>query len=197
MPGGVWAMSLDQLALLPPAPVSIVPLDRREANELLVGWGHYLGGCDRPFGQQAWALLVEGVPVSVSVSASIVSPRIRLTPGVDGERRCGGVVERVACVELARLCSAPGAAWATRVMLRCWREVLADRWPYWPAPLRVAYSQSDRHEGRIYRHDGWTSHGRRKVSQPGPASRSNARPPGDPGRGPKVLWTFGTFGAAA
>ena len=59
-------------------------------------------------------------------------------------------------VELARLCVNPDHRWATRVVLRLWREVAAPRWKCWPIRAAVAYSQTRRHEGDIYRFDGWT-----------------------------------------
>jgi hypothetical protein len=63
----------------------------REANALLVAWGHRLG----PFSQRGYALFVDSVPVSLAMSASAVSGTVA------GFRR-----DEV--VELARLCSAPG-----------------------------------------------------------------------------------------
>lgn len=61
-----------QSDMLPAAGVSAI--STREANRLLVEWGHYLGPCDRPFGIESWLLEAAGRPISVAVSASIVGP---------------------------------------------------------------------------------------------------------------------------
>jgi hypothetical protein len=146
------------------------------ANKLLVEWGHYLGACERPFGVEAWALEVAGQPVSVAVSASTTSST---AAGYDRQQ----------LVELARLCSAPGAAWATRAMLRLWREVAAPSWSYWSPAAAVAYSQNDRHDGRIYRFDGWTRHTDRAGSGGG-GTWSTSRTGGHAARGAKSLWLW-------
>lgn len=154
------------------------PIPVREANALLEAWGHYLGPVARPFGAQAWCLDVDGRPVSVAVSSSIVSPTVA------GFRR-----DQV--VELSRLCSAPGAGWATRVAVRLWREIAAWRWPYWPPAAAVAYSHNDRHDGRIYRHDGWQRASTRCGAPPGPNSTwSRGRDPAHPAHGRKTLWIW-------
>lgn len=159
-----------------------VPLD--EANRLLEEWGHYLGPVRRPFGSQAWLFDVEGQPVSVAVSCSTVSATV-------------GTFRRGDVVELARLCSAPGESWATRVALRMWREVAARRWPYWPVQAAVAYSQNGRHDGSLYRFDGWerirTDAGHPTGST---ATWSKVRGADHPGRGAKTLWQW-RYDAAA
>lgn len=166
-------------ALLPA--VGVEPVSNCEADALLTRWGHYLGPCDRPFGKASFALHIDGRPVSLATSASIVSSTVRVSDDLS--------LTRGEVVELARLCSAPGEAWATRVMLRLWREVHALTWPHWPVRAAVAYSQNDRHEGRIYRFDGWTKV--REVRPSGGAGQwSRARPEGDPARGPKSLWLW-------
>lgn len=146
------------------------------ANKLLTTWGHYLGPCERPFGAEAWALEVAGQPVSVAVSASTTSST---AAGYDRQQ----------LVELARLCSAPTARWATRPMLRLWREVAAPAWSYWPVTAAVAYSQNDRHEGRIYRFDGWTRVTDRAGSNGG-GTWSAKRTDGHAARGSKALWLW-------
>jgi hypothetical protein len=113
------------------------------ANGLLVEWGHNLGGVSRPSPMQAYALELNGEPISVAVSAFTVSNNVA---GYD----------RTEVVECARLCTAPGNAWATRVMLRLWREVCAPCWPYGPVLAAVSYSQNAHHSGNLYRFDGWT-----------------------------------------
>lgn len=125
------------------APVAgIVPVSIAEANALLARWGHYLGPANRPFGQEGWVLDIGGRAVSVAVSASIVSATV-----LDYRRN--------EVVELARLCSDPAERWATRPMLRLWREVAAPRFCSWAIQAAVAYSTTRRHEGDIYRWDGW------------------------------------------
>src|SRR5438105_3487234 len=96
----------------------LYPLDVAEANRLLVRWGHTLGPLNRPFTTQAYALELDGRPVSLAMSASTVSAT-------------AGGYRRTEVVELARLCTDPAHRWATRVMLRLWREACARRWPDW------------------------------------------------------------------
>jgi hypothetical protein len=94
-------------------------------------------------------------------------------------------------VELGRLCSDPAQAWANRVMLRLWREVCARRWPHWPVRAAVSYSQNGRHDGTLYRFDGW-----RKVREDaggdcGPnATWSKRRGPEHAAAGAKTLWLW-------
>lgn len=152
----------------------IVPVTLAEANELLVRWGHYLGECRRPFGSDSWTLEVDGKPVAVAIGASAVSAT------VTGYKR-----DEV--IELARLCAAE--PWATRVMLRMWREVAALRWPYWPIKAAIAYSQNDRHDGRIYRYDGWEKI-TDKAGSNGGGAWSRPRYAGDAAHGPKTLWLW-------
>lgn len=165
-----------QLALAEPALVQVVEIDRDTSDDLLTRWGHYLGPCRRPFAIERHLLVVLGEPVATTVSASTVSEWV---PTDDGP------MHREHLVELARICS--GERWATRVMLRIWREVLAPAWHYWPPQAAVAYSRSDRHEGRIYRFDGWTRWGERRGSSGG-GTWTKARSKDDPAGGPKVRW---------
>jgi len=115
------------------------------ARSLCVQWGHYLGGCGRPFGVQSFGLSVSGLGViSVAVSASIA--------GIT----CDGI-PRFDCVELARLCTLPSERWATRVTLRLWRQLAPAEWAreQWPVRALVSYSDKTRNTGDIYRFDGW------------------------------------------
>ena len=166
-----------QLPLLDIAPVAAESFDVAEANTLLVAWGHRLGPCTRLFSQRAYALLVDGEPVSLAMSASAVSGT------VTGYRR-----DQV--VELARLCSAPGHAWASRVMLRLWREVFAQRWPDWPVEAAISYSQNAHHRGDLYRFDGW-ERVRTDAGHPPGRTATWAKYGADhPARGPKSLWVW-------
>ena len=134
----------DQQLLLLDVPIAgLYPLAVEEANTLLVRWGHRLGPCKRPFGQQAFALRVQSQVVSVAISASIVSNTV-------------ATYHRQEVVECARLCSQPGITWANRLMLRLWREVCAPLWPYWAVRAAVSYSHNAHHTGNLYRLDGWT-----------------------------------------
>lgn len=135
-------MTIAQPVLVPGAVAGLEPIPLADANSLLAAWGHYLGAVHRPFGSDAWALQIDSRPVSVAVSASAVSATV-------------AGYQRGEVVELARLCSAPESRAFTRPMLRLWREVAAQRWPYWPVRAAVAYSQTRRHEGDLYRWDGW------------------------------------------
>ncbi|WIN00051.1 hypothetical protein ACTOB_003728 [Actinoplanes oblitus] len=118
-----------------------------------------------------------GQPVCVAVSASTASS----TAAGYGRKQL---------VELARLCSAPTARWATRPMLRLRREVAAPSWPYWPVAAAVAYSHNSRHDGDIYRFDGWT---RMSVTAGthGGGTWSRRRVAPDTARGTKTLWLSG------
>ena len=124
--------------------VSFDLIDDDYADELLARWGHYLGPCRRPFGRQSFGLEVFGEVISVAVSAS--------TPN----GKCAGY-DRDEVVELARLCTHPDHRWATRVCLRLWREIAPRYWSekYWPVKACVAYANSLRHSGDVYRFDGW------------------------------------------
>lgn len=124
--------------------VGVSPIANHEANRLLVAWGHKLGPCNRPFRTQSWALEVDGEPVAVAMTCSIVNGPV-------------AGYGRGEVVELARLASSNN--WANRVMLRLWREVLAHRWGLWPVKAAVSYSHNALHGGNSYRTDGW-----RKVS---------------------------------
>jgi hypothetical protein len=134
-------MSLDLFPL-----VSFDRIDHKEADRLLKEWGHWLGGCGRPFGRQSFGLQVAEVGlVSVAVSASTVNPT------------CGGY-ERGEVVELARQASHPDHRWASRVCLRLWRQCAPACWAadYWPVRACVSYQNAARHTGNLYRLDGWT-----------------------------------------
>lgn len=170
-----------RLATLEPL-VGLVAVDVDEANGLLEEWEHYLGPLERPFRNDAWALDFDGSPVSIATSSSIV-----------GETSAG--YPKHEAVELSRLCTRPGCEWATRVMLRLWREAAAPLWPC-PAPragqpalAAVAYSKNDRHEGRIYRFDGWTKVTDRAGSGGG-GQWSRKRAKSDAANGPKTLWLW-------
>lgn len=165
----------DQLTLAPAAVVGLHRVDMTEANDLLGNWDHYLGPCLRPFHQEGYVLVAHGRPVSVAVSASAVATD---TAGYHRSR----------LVELARLCS--GEPWATRVMLRLWREVLAPAWESWPVEAAIAYSQNARHDGRLYRFDGWTKVTDRAGSSGGGGGWSSARGKGHVARGSKTLWLW-------
>lgn len=157
--------------------VSLTVATVAEVNELLIAWGHRLGSCNRPFTQMGYVLLRDGEPISVAMSASTVGTT-------------SGGWSRQECVELARLCSAPGEAWATRVMIRLWREVCGPRWPDWPVKAAVSYQQNVHYTGNIYRFDGW-----QRVSEDcGASTQTNhGRPAYENApqtRGSKSLWVW-------
>lgn len=127
----------------PLASFDVIPDD--VADSQLRAMGHWLGGCNRPFGRQSFGLYVSNELVAVAVSASTVNAT------------CGGW-PRQKVVELARLCATPSQRWATRVCLRLWREIAPRCWAehYWPVEAVVSYQNAVRHTGNIYRFDGWT-----------------------------------------
>lgn len=157
-----------------------VPVTLAEANRLVVAFDHNLGPCERPFRSEPWVFLVDGSAVAVAISASIVSAT-------------AGGFPRGDVVELARLASSE--RWANRLMLRWWREVGARRWSCWPVKAAIAYSQNDRHEGRLYRFDGW-----RRFTTAGGSSGggtwSGKRSSDDAVHGRKTGWVF-EYGATA
>ena len=157
--------------------VALMPLGMRDGNRLLEEWGHYLGAVNRPYHQECFTLEMDDKPVSVAVSGSIVSDHVK---------DCWA---REEVVELTRLCSRPGCSWATLPMLRLWREVCAPRWPCWPVKVAVAYSQNGRHNGGIYRMDGWELLDD-KCGSNGGGTWSRPRYAGDAAHGPKTLWAW-------
>lgn len=132
-------------------------IDNDLADSLLEEWGHWLGGCNRPFGRQSFGLHMGGIGIiSVAVSASTVN------------ETCGGY-HRQECVELARQASHPEHNWATRVIVRLWRELAPAAWAaeQWPVVAVVSYSNALRHAGNIYRFDGWIKVARSRGSMGG------------------------------
>jgi hypothetical protein len=154
----------------------LYPLDVAEANRLLVAWGHNLGPLNRPFTMLAYAVELDGRPVSLAMSASTVGAT-------------AGGYPRTAVVELARLCTDPAHRWATRVMLRLWREACAPRWPDWPVVAALSYSQNKHHEGHIYQLDGWKVLAEDCGSNGG-AAWSRKRYAGEAAHGKKTLWGY-------
>jgi hypothetical protein len=157
------------------------------ADALLASWGHPLGECNRPFGREDWVLEIDGRPAALATSASTVSGSV-LVDGEAAERV--GIArswDRGEVVELARIARAPDHPRVMRVMLRLWSAYLAERWPYWAAPLAVSYAMPGT-KGDIYRFDGWIRVGTRKPSG-GSGTWTRARPAvNDVGDGVKTLW---------
>ncbi len=124
--------------------VSFDLIDDKLANEKMVEWGHWLEGCNRPFGRQSFGLYVESELLAVAVSASTVNDT------------CAGFA-RQETVELARLCASPEHRDLTRPALRLWRKVGPKAWArqYWPVRVAVSYQNAVRHKGDVYRMDGW------------------------------------------
>lgn len=154
--------------------VGVFPITVADANTLLVEWGHKLGACNRPFHQEAFALEVQGRPVAVAVSASIVNGPV-------------GGYERNETVELAR--QAACEPWANRLMIRLWRETCAPLWPCWPVKAAVSYSKNSMHSGDLYRFDGWEKV-RTDAGSRGGGGWSRERYAGEAALGPKTLWLW-------
>lgn len=179
LPGFVWPEQATTATHDPvpgPAPVQISRVKRREANRLLVGWGHELGKYRRPFAQQHFTLDVAGEPLAVASSGSIVSTT------VEGHRRRE-------VVELARLARDPDHRQVLRPLLRLWRLFLVDCWDYWPVEMAVAYALPGK-SGDLYRFDGWTRVGRRRPSGGGGNWSSSAPKANTIADGVKTLWVF-------
>jgi hypothetical protein len=155
--------------------ISFDLIENRIADQSLVEWGHWLGGCNRPFGRQSFGLFIENQLRSVAVSASTVNAK------------CGGY-DRQSVVELARLCSHPDHRDLTRVALRLWRVIGPVCWSrhFWPVVAAVSYSNAIRHTGDIYRFDGW-----RKVCEvSGGTAGTTWKRPRKKTFDAKVVWAF-------
>jgi hypothetical protein len=152
----------------------IYPIPIEEANERLVQWDHKLGPCHRPFRQEAYGLLVDGKPIAIAISASIVNGPV-------------AGYQRTEVVELAR-CAAANR-WANRVMIRLWRELCAPRWKNWPVKAAVSYSKNSMHSGDLYRFDGWEKI-REDAGSSGGGLWSRKREQGDAVYGSKTLWVW-------
>ena len=128
----------------------LYPIEVAQANAFLVKVGHRLGPVNRPFRQEAFGLEVDGHLMAVAVSASMVADHVTTLDleGAPDER-----FNRQEVVELARLAAAE--RWATRVMIRLWRELCGPRWSGWPVRALISYSHNAMHRGDLYRFDGW------------------------------------------
>jgi hypothetical protein len=139
---------------------------------------HWLGGCDRPFGRISYGLYLLGQLVAVAVSAS--------TPN----ESCGPY-SRYEVVECARLSAHRDHRDQTRVALRCWRTLAGVDWSaaygeHWPSITGyVSYANSRRHNGDLYRFDGWKKVAETKGSTGG-GTWSRPRQSGEP----KAVWAF-------
>jgi len=122
-------------------------ISKRDANALLRHWRHPLGEWRRPFGAQYFGLAVDGHAAAVAVSGSTV-----------GATSAG--YQRREVVELGRIARAPEHPGIMRVMLRLWRDYLAQRWErnYWPVTAAVSYALPGK-AGNLYRLDGWRNLG--------------------------------------
>lgn len=166
--------AVTRLRLIDAPMVGLYPTQLRDANRLLVEWGHRLGPVDRPFRSEAFVLEIDGRPLAVAVSASAVSASVAGSG-------------RTEVVELARLGAA--APWACRIMLRLWREACAPRWKCWPVKAAISYSHNAMHPGNLYRFDGWERAGENCGSNGGGAW-SRKRYAGDAVAGSKTLWVW-------
>lgn len=172
MPGSLWP---EGCSLGGSGPIYFGPIPNKDANRLCEIWEHPLGACRRPFGMQSWGMAVDGRAVAVTIAASTVSS------SVEG-------MGRKQLVELARIARAPDHAGVMRVMLRLWRDYLAQRWPYWDVDAAVSYALPGK-IGNLYRFDGWEKIGRRKPSGGG-GTWSNRPVAKDLGDGVKTLWLY-------
>lgn len=145
-----------------------------ELNHFLHAWGHPLDAVNRPYGRHDWLLEVDGRPVAVASSASIVSSTV-------------AGYGRKDVVELSRIARAPGDPAIMRVMLRLWREYLARRWPYWPVRAAVSY-QLPGTTGNLYRFDGWERVGTVRRSGGGGTWTATDPKVSKIGDGRKTLW---------
>lgn len=155
-----------QESLLQPM-VTFEPVTLAEANEMLVAWGHKMGPCIRG-NSRGWshALIHEGNPVAVTITATLIRDAVGNAPGLCRENT----------IELARLCAA--RAGLCRVAIRLWREFVFPVLPYKHA---ISYQDADLHNGNTYRFDGWQ---RIAYSHSGTDTRSQRK-----GRD-KYIWLY-------
>lgn len=147
--------------------VTFDPVSLAEANAMLTRWGHKMGPCVRG-NSRGWshALIHEGKPVAVTITASLIAPRVG--------GGCGHLT-RENTIELARLCAARGGL--CRVALRLWREFVFPTLGYDHA---MSYQDADLHNGNTYRFDGWTR--QPELARSGPDARS--------GRAGRTKWVW-------
>lgn len=77
--------------------------------------------------------------------------------------------------------------WANRVMIRLWRETLAQLWPCWPVKAAVSYSHNGMHTGDLYRFDGW-ARWKTDAGSSGGGTWGRVRSNTDAVYGKKTLW---------
>jgi hypothetical protein len=124
-------------------------IDLAAANELLTEWGHRMGPLLRGNSQakHCHALFAHGNPVAVVCTSSLIREHVG-----------GG---------LSRLCASN--AWACRVALRLWRELV---FPGVGVTYAISYQDASMHTGNVYRFDGWKRAG---FSSSGTDSRSGKK----------------------
>lgn len=141
------------------------PIDRGTLNQCLVAWGHKMGPVRRPTVGWSHALLVDGEPVAVVATDTLIRPRV-------------AGLSRHDAIELSRLCAARPDL--SRVILRLWRglvfPILCQECGFVWA---VSYQDAAIHSGNLYRFDGWV---RLATSRSGTDPRSGRK-----GRR-KVIW---------
>lgn len=169
-----------------------------EADDLLVDWGHPLGGINpgkkggRPFGYAAYVYEALGRPVTVLISASSPNASVSKDHGL----------HRWNTVELARVGRPDSDAQATLAAVRLWSVYLAPLWPerypdLWPHGLDAAISYSlpgtpsaqDPMKG-MYHRLGWKNLGKRHAKAPSTRSRSNQSKTDFIADGVKGLWIW-------
>lgn len=121
--------------------VTFEAIKLEQANALLATWGHKMGPCLRG-NARGWshALLHEGQPVALTVTANLIADAVGGAPGLN----------RANTVELARLCAVRSGL--CRVAIRLWREFVFPALGY---KYAVSYQDADLHQGHTYRFDGW------------------------------------------
>jgi hypothetical protein len=169
-------------------PLCFGQLSRKEANLLVERFEHPLGAARRPFGHDCWGLAVDGEAIAVAMGLSTVSARVHKD------------LVRGNVVELGRLARHSDHPRVLRVMLRCWTDFLAQRWPYWEVEAAVSYALNGLRgkprvkAGDLYRFDGWTKiPGVRRSGGGGTWSR--APKANEIGDGTKTLFIYRYDGA--
>lgn len=164
----------------------------KEADELLVEWGHPLGGVsDRPFGYMAFVCEAFGRPVCVLVSASTPNKSVSTAHGL----------HRYNTVELARIARPDEDRQAMLACARLWTTYLAPMWPErygrkWAGlDAAVTYSlpgtpSAKSEEVGMYRRLGFKNLGKRLPGRPGKGSRQKVSKTDGIDDGEKRLWIW-------
>lgn len=151
-------------------------IDRDEANDCLVRWGHKHGPNNRPVFRAPidFGLRQRGELVAIAMADTLIRSTCELN--------------RHDAFELSRLCAA--APRLSRLMLRMWTEVgYPEIVRTWGTPWALSYQDATQHTGNLYRFDGWV---RLRFTSGGSDPRALATT-----KSARKRWIWGWHGSAA